>query len=541
MADSSANMERSRGRSRAQGGRPDRQKTATRGRESDQGRGLATFALVAAAILFVGTLNLTPITESDFWIQLKVGGMIRETGEIPRTIQFAFTEARDYPFFAHEWLPSVITSSLHARVGYRGMILFKCALALSVWALAFLLALQAGRNLVVSVALSCWVALVVNFRMQMRPEIFAFVLALASLNLIVALLSSGNWRWLVGLVPAGLLWANSHGSFLLGLALPWIFLAGTVLDDLRSRAFADPAARRTRLGRIYLPLGAAGAALFVVSLANPYGIRLLVHAISFGGADWLRDHIVEFGSTFDERVRSQPYFKVYLSYLAVVILSFAVGWRRVTATSLLLFLGFGYLSTDAIRFTAWFALAGAYVLGRNLKDLARAGAGRTSLAVAVAATLVAGTWVVASRGDVRGHPVGFRNFAPMTEKAIEFVRSSGIEGNVFNAFSHGDQLVYHFYPRIEVVIDTRIDAYGEAYYRRYASLSGRSYKLLGAPGDLTAFLDRYGVNAIVTRPFDYNNWVEKGHVGALEQDGWKVVFLDDSTVVLRREAARLSS
>jgi hypothetical protein len=387
---------------------------------------------------------------------------------------------------------------------------------------------------VVSVLISCLVLVAINFRIQMRPEIFAFVLALGNLNLLQRFLATGRRRWLLGLLPVSLLWANSHGSFLINPALPWMFLAGAVLDDGWARTLASAPARRARLRQVYLPLAAAAVAVFLASLVNPYGLRLFVHAFSFSQADYLREHIVEFGSTFGERVRAQPYFKVYLAYLAVVLVSFLVGRRRVTATSLLLCLCFGCLSTDAVRFTAWFAIVGAHALAHNLAGLAATRARRRVVASALAMALAAGTAVVAARGDVRGKPIGFRDMSPMSPGAIEFIRQAGIAGNVFNTFSHGDQLVYHFYPTIKVAIDSRIDAYGEAYHLRYRSLCGRSYKLLAPPQELLAFLDGYEVNTIVTRHFDYNNWGRKGHVAALLHGGWKIAFMDPSTVILRR-------
>jgi hypothetical protein len=482
----------------------------------------------------VVVFNLTPISESDFWIQLEVGDMIRGGGTIPRTIEFAFTEARDREFIAHEWLPSTLSSALYARIGYGGMIVFKCALALGVAALAFALAFQVGGNAVASALIACAVATAMNFRFQMRPEIFAFLLALTTLNLLARFAITGRRAWLVGLAPVALIWANAHGSFLLNLALPWMVVLGGLIDDAWSRRLADPQARTGRLLRFYLPLAAAGAVMFALSLANPFGLRLFTHALEFSRADWLRDFIVEFGSTFDERVRRQPYFAVYAAYLGLVLLSFVRARGRLDGTSIVLTVAFGWMSLDAIRFTAWFALAGTWALGHNLAHLGRGPAGVRRLAIAGIIALAAGIGIVVARGDVRGHPVGFGNEAPMSAAALEFLRASGVEGNVFNTFSHGDQLIHAFYPRIRVVIDSRIDAYGEDYYKSYLALVGRSYRALGPPADLLAFLDRHDVHAIVTRPLDFGNWTEKGHGEALARAGWNVVFADAGTVVLRR-------
>ncbi len=494
----------------------------------------AYIVLMLCGLLFVVSLNLTPIYTNDFWIQLKVGDIIRETSTIPRTILFTFTEARDNEFIAHEWLPSVLSSALYSLVGYQGMIIVKCALALMIFSLAFLLSFQINRKVSVSMLVACLTMLAINFRTHMRPEIFAFIYALISLNLLQAFLRTGKRYWLAGLLPVGLLWANSHGSFLINLFLPLIFLMGTILDDWRAGRIGTPEKRSAQIKQIYLPLLITAIAIFMVSLVNPYGFRLLLFSFWLGQADFMRQNIVEFGSTFDERIRATFYFKIFLFYFSVLFFSFASSRKRTSFIALLLFLAFGYYSLDTIRFTAWLGIVGAYILAQNLAGFVEDRTSRIALSAVLAVVLIAATLTIVQKGNVRGKPIGFRNMSPMTIGALDFIRSSGIEGNVFNAFKLGDQLVYHFYPKILVTIDSRVDAYGEEYYQNYRSMCGRSYKQLGDPEKLLGFLDRYTVNAIITRPFDFNNWRTKNHLSKLFSRDWKLVFTDEEVVILRR-------
>ena len=488
----------------------------------------ATLTLLALAAVYVIAANLTPISESDFWIQLRVGDEIRESGAIPKTIEYAFTEAQDRPFVAHEWLSSVLTSSLYEVVGYGGMIVFKCALATAVAGLLFALAWRICRDPIVSALIACAAATVMNFRFQMRPEIFAFLLALASLHCLLGFARSGRIAWLAALLPVSLVWANSHGSFVLNLLLPWVFLLGAVVDDLRSKNL-----QRERVFRTYLPFAAAGLAIALASLVNPYGLRMITHSVEFGGADWLRDNFVEFGSTFGPRTRGAAYFWVYIVYLGILAVSVARGFRRLDGASLLLLGLFGWMSADAIRFTAWFAIAGTYAMAHAVAS-ERSPAHTRKIALAGSLALTLGIVVAALHGDVRGHRIGFRNEAPMSPEALVFVREAGISGNVFNTFSHGDQLIHAFYPEIRVVIDSRVDAYGKAYYLLYRSLAGRSFDALGSPGELVAFLDRWRVATIVTRPLDFKNWQDKGHADALSRAGFGLAYSDATTLVLRR-------
>jgi hypothetical protein len=490
--------------------------------------------VLALGVAFVVVLNLTPIYENDFWIQLKVGDLIRETGSIPRTILFACTEAKDRPFVAHEWLPSVIESALYARIGYPGMIVVKCLLALALFGLARSLARRSGSASAVATGIGALVLLAVNFRTQMRPELVALILFAATLLLLERLVAAPRpWR-IAAIAGIGLVWANTHGSFVLAPALPLVFLAGAALDEWRSGALRDRAARSARGRGPWFALAAASLGVAAISLVNPFGPRLWSKALDVATARFIRENIVEFAPTFDARLHGETYWIVYIVFLAFAAASF-LGWRRRDGVApVLLFLLFGALSFDAIRFTAWFAVACAPVLGCNLSRVGRGETGRTAVPAAVAIALAVAIAVAAVRGNVRGGRVGFADASPLSRGAIDALRGAGLHGNVFNSYRLGDQIVFHFWPRARVTIDSRVDAYGGEYFERYRALSGRSLKHMGPAADLIAFLDRYAINTIVSMPYDYRNWTLGNQAEALRRAGWVPLYDDDTAVILTR-------
>ena len=509
------------------------------------GRSTRKFAAGEAIVLalgaaFVVLLNLTPIPENDFWIQLKVGDLIRQTGSIPRTILFACTEARDFPFVAHEWLPSVAESALYARIGYPGMIVVKCLLALVLFALVRGLARRGGGAPSVATGIAALVMLAINFRIQMRPELPALILFAATLLALDRLVAVPRPATVAAVIGFGLLWANTHGSFVLAPALPLVFLAGAVIDDWGSGAPREGPARNTRLRSLCFALVAASVGVAAASLVNPFGPGLWIKALDLARARYIRENIVEFAPTFDARLHGETYWALSVAFFTIVVASF-LGWRRrAGATPLILFLVFGALWVDAIRFTVWFAVAGALILGRNLAGVGSAEAAghrssRFRLATAVAAGLAVAVVVVAVFGNVRGRRVGFEDASPLSPGAIAALRGADLRGNVFNSYRLGDQIVYHFWPAARVTIDSRVDAYGEEYFEHYRTLSGRSLKRMGPAADLIAFLDRYSIDTIVSMPYDYRNWTLGQHADALRRAGWVQSYADDSAVILRRE------
>jgi hypothetical protein len=498
-------------------------------------RRLSLVVLVLLSLAFVVSLNLTPIYTNDFWLHLKIGDIIRESGDIPKTILFTFTEAKDHEIVVHEWLPSLISSFLYGHIGYSGMVAFKCFLAVGIFLLAFRLSFYINRDWSISLFLAALCILMINFRTHMRPEIFAFVYLLIHLNLMQAFLKTRNLRWLLGLLPLSVLWANSHGSFIVNLGLPGLFLLGIILNDWWAARTGSRKIAFSQIKQVYLPLIIVNSLVVALSFVNPYGTRLLIHSFSLSQDSYIRQNIIEWFPMFHPFIRRYFYFKLYLLFCAILLSSLIIGRKNMNFVLAILILVFGHLSVDTNRNAAWFAVVGTYVMAYCLNGILKTERKRMIFNGFLAVALVFGVILVFQKGNVRGKKPGFQRGTPMTAGALNFIERAGIQGNVMNSYKYGAELIYHFYPRLKVTIHSRVDAYGADYYRRFRKISGKKWELLGEPEELLSFLRKYDVRTIVTTPGEFLNWRYGGHVNELVKDGWKLVYRDRSTRILTRD------
>ena len=237
-----------------------------------------------------------------------------------------------------------------------------------------------------------------------------------------------------------LVWANVHGSFLLGLGVLGLELVWSCVPPVRGRL------------ALYAPLPPKVAALtlacsFVATLVNPHGPALISYAVKVSTSSQLGAFIAEWQS---------PNFHSYL-YLGVIIgpVLLLIGLIAFSTTvfalddvvlASLLFLA----ALHAMRFTPYFALAACAMLApwNPIKsETIRPSLLTVPLSGVLAAALLLSPHVPASATAVGG-PSG----APVA--ATNYLESQS--GRVFTTYWWGDYLIYRHIP---VFVDGRTDLY----------------------------------------------------------------------------------
>lgn len=462
----------------------------------------------AAAIVVVALLCFVPPSTNDFWLQAAVGRLIWTTGEIPGSALFPFTEVRDFPFHAHEWLSSLAFFLLQDRLGHDTLIFVQGLLGLSLFALLYRLAHRLTNSFAASLFIAVAAMVAANYRFSLRPELFALLLAALQLNLLTGYRESGRAAYLAACVPLGLLWANLHGSAPVALAITGAFAAGALIER-----------------RPALPYAACLLVMALAMLVNPYGVSLFSFAWSMENATFLRSYIYEWTPTLHGPFVGSRGFWAFIAYVALIGAAVGAARGRVSATGALLLAVFGYLAITAQRHIALFAIVSAYPLSLALAHSTRQWERLRAVQLGLPALLVTGACLLVAYGNLYG---GYPYFVPSNRFSpllVEYLENESVRGNVLNSYSLGGELVYRYYPRLRPAIDSRIDVYGESYARYLDALSHDA-------GLFREFVERYNVRYVLLPWQEFDEGIRR--MPELQRDGWHMAFADHRMVLLAR-------
>lgn len=486
-----------------------------------------TAAALAFAVLLMLVLTVVPIANNDVWILMKVGELIVDTGRIPDTVLFAFTTVRDNHFNAHEWLVSVIYHEADRLLGLANLIWVVGAFALVQFALSVALARRQSGSLGVALLMAMTAMACANVRYVLRPELFALLFLVLLLMVFERFRTGRRWTALLWAVPIEILWANCHGSFLVGPAMAGIFALGEGLTAAHVATGSVP--QRLRSGWYAgLPYAVAGVAMTAACLVNPAGWSLLAFPFQLQQSTVMRQLIKEWLPTFSPLVMSEPYFRVFIVTFAASVALIVWLRRFLGATDALLFLFFAALALERSRHMVWFGFIALAVCARLVGRLGMSPRRDLQLRVASIVVALAGLAACVAYGNVGGARLWYAPSNNFSRGLVSELADPAMKGNVLNSYELGGELIYRDWPRLRPSIDSRVDSYGDDYLLFHIRLM-QDEKLLNL------FLEGNHVDymLLLRRDFDMNvrnmpsikaNW----HIRLTDQD----IFLLERNVPL---------
>ncbi len=465
-------------------------------------------ALLGVFITLAGGLvMLRPALDPDLGWHLRTGQLILATHSIPTADPYSFTR-RGAPWVEHEWLWQVAVAVVDWIGGHTAIVLANGAAVALVLALIYL-RLRDQHVAPAFAAAGTGVALTnLVIYAEARPGTVVAVFSAIFLFAFERYKRTGDWRWLALAPASGLLWANMHGSYILGLLLCGVYGLASLWESRRWRSLA--------------PWLATFGACAATSLLNPLGMGLYRFTLGASQLSFNRQFIFEWQPP-DFRLATFAPVLATLGLLLAVPAFFRVAPRG-RAQQLLLVAG-SIATIESQQFILFFAVVAAPAIG-DMLDQAFEGRGIRDLSAASGSALGLALLALALMGPATHlTPAAYR--LAMAENypvdAVDFVERQQLQGPMWNEFDWGGYLIGAL-PRVPVFADGRTEMYGNDFELQAAHVGFGSTP----PGPI---FEEYGINFAL---------VKAGSALATElqaMPGWREAYRDKVAAVYVREAA----
>ncbi|MGH7199302.1 MAG: hypothetical protein ACREJB_01775, partial [Planctomycetaceae bacterium] len=491
------------------------------------------------------------LSHTDLWGHLAYGRHLVETGSVPWTAAWPETEplmplSQGVRWVNTAWLAQLAGYGTFRAAGVSGLQFLNAAsitfcVGLIVWLCwratrrAWLAVLGGGAFLLIA-----WMQLAI-----IRPQLAGMVCFVTLFALLVRLRrprpqerpagrvtaacgEAQSWTPLAFVPLLFILWANGHGSFLVGLAVLAAFLCGRAWDVFWKRRSLRAVVRDRPVRRLLLLTELAAVAVLI----NPYGFGLYHEVWTFAGHPNLID-IVEWDPL---TLRSRQGQIFALASLALIT-AYRLSPRRIRATEVLLLAGLGGLALWSSRLIVWWAPVAAYYLVLHLNAIRRrwtrhrpaVAAKRTSLATvaSIGIAWIGFAYTPFGLALIHGEPQDAqrRGLSPQTPvDAVAWLTDHPPQGQVFNTYEWGDYLLWAGPQDVQVFVASHAHLVPEqvwADYMHVIHLSTGWYDVL----------DRYRVNTVVIDLRDRRPLADR----LRRHDGWHVGYEDHMAVILVRD------
>jgi hypothetical protein len=445
---------------------------------------------------------------ADSWLTLMAGREVAKNG-LPATDEITVL-GQGATWTNQQWLAQLLFYAAHALAGLRGVILLNVALVLLTLTLVLATARASGASARSTFLVGTLAAVAAPWGWTVRAQVVALPIFAAVLWLMIDAARNGVRRRTLLVVPLLVLWANLHGSVILGAALAVVL--GILTLSSRGR----------RRGR------AVSLALVVLApltvLASPYGTDLVAYydlmLIDAPFADIVREW------RWSEPGTATSLFWI-LAGLALALVVVSRCRRRLTLFELVV-LGVTFVgAVQAIRGIPWFALSSAAILPVALDGLiTRPDVSAPRLNRVISAVALAFLGAALLLAIVR--PASWFS-SEWPERQVTAVRAAANAPSVrlFASDRHANWLIWRIPAlRGRIAFDVRSELYDRATLEdivRYNGELGAGWKRL---------TDGYEVVVLDLRKPGPSHLED-----FLEEPGTTVVYRDDKLVLLRREGA----
>ncbi|HEY5238788.1 MAG TPA: hypothetical protein VIJ62_10445 [Rhizomicrobium sp.] len=384
------------------------------------------------------------LNDGDTYWHITTGERMIASHAVISRDPFSYTFA-GAPWQTQEWLSEVLMAAAYMMGGWNGLvILFGLAGGAAAGFLAFHLGKWLDRPsqlLILFLGLCCAAP-----SLLARPHLLALpILELWTMGLLFASHERRAPSWL--LLPLMTLWANLHGSFLLGLALVGLLGVEALLSSDRKM-------------QVMKDWGLFGVAALIAALITPHGIEGIifpVHLMSMTGLSF----IGEWQSASFEKL--QP---LELVIFAALYVGFTRDLKLPPLRILILIL-FLYLALQHARHQIVFAIVAPLLLAEGLAQTKSVRAQNTDNRFATPSFVALAIAMLLAAGLRFANPIVRKDDPVSPITALAHVPAALAQMPVLNDYAFGGYLIFK---GVKPFIDSRADLYGDAYLQNYATI-----------------------------------------------------------------------
>src|SRR5438552_655274 len=477
---------------------------------------MLTFLLVTLEFM----MTRGSVVDPDIWWHLHNADYLFQHHQFPRTDMYSFTLA-GHPWINHEWMSEIPYYLAWRAGGLSGINAVMFAIISLIFLGLLYLSYMETRHFEAAIVACCFLTFIGSVSFGPRTILFGYLYLVLLLIILQRFRQKGTAPlWLIP--PLFCLWANTHGSWSLGLIIFSIITAAGFAQGSWGHVDAE---RWTpsQMGKLVVTGLASVAALFV----NPFGSRLVFYPFDMAFRQKLNiSHVAEWVSVDFHDLRGKFVLALLLTLLVTALVR-RTRWR-LAEVALVLFAVYSGLTY--VRFLFLLAIVMAPVLTRILEFVPQ-------YRPEVDTPLINGFVISLMIGSIIHYwPTSAEMQKSLSEKyptqALTYLKAHPPDGPVLNFYLWGGYLAWND-RALKVFIDSRVDIY------EYAGVLKDYLDLLNL-SQSKSILDKYKIRYVLfPQPGGYS---ESALTYVLEHDSqWKVIYSDATTVLLERNAARTAT
>jgi len=458
--------------------------------------------------------------DGDLGRHITLGEYILRNG-IPYRDIFSHTMAGQY-LVSHEWLAQIAFGAAHALLGLGGAVLLTAVMIATTFVVVYREILRREIRYLPALLITTLAAFTSILHWLARPHIFTFLFVAMWTYSLQKIMEGKQLRiWKFPLIM--LVWANTHGAFIMGFFILAAYLAGWAWQYLSKEATMETGKKLILIGVLS----------FAATFINPYGWNLWLTSVGYFGNRFLVDYTIEYQSPNFHDFAAWP----FLLMLALCLVAPAIG-RKIQAPESFLLAGFAALGLYSERNIPLFAIIAAPYLASMFQPVFEKFpfSNRIELTIknvegqlpANSIILPVLTVVIMTLAVKQGVPLDSTGLGYQYDpekfpvQAANWLEENPQHGNMFNHFIWGGYLLYRDWPEVAVFIDGQTDFYGEALTLEYVEVETLHENWKNV-------LAKYDVSWVIIKS-DELKLAE-----ALQSElGWKLVYKDDTAVILRQ-------